>query len=62
MSDTTDMRDTQKLQIWQQNINKSLEGQLDLLQSLKENNYDIVAIQKPHIDVHRLTCIGWSYT
>lgn len=31
-------------------INWSLEGQLDLLQSLKDNNYYIVAIQKPHID------------
>ena len=40
----------QKLCIWQQNINRSLEGQIDLLQSLKARNYDIVTIQEPHID------------
>ena len=51
MSDTTDNRETmQKLRIWQQNLNHSLEGQLDLLHSLKDNKYDIVAIQEPHID------------
>ena len=51
MSDTTTtLRETQKLQIWQQNLNRSLEGQLDLLHSLKANEYDIVAIQEPHID------------
>ena len=52
MSDTPVNRDTRKLKIWQQNLNKSLrvEGQLDLLQSLKDNDYDIVALQEPHID------------
>ena len=50
MFDTPDTGDTQKLQIWQQNINQSLEGQLDLLQSLKANNYDVVVIQELHID------------
>ena len=29
MSDTPDARENRKLQIWQQNINQSLEGQLD---------------------------------
>src|SRR5882762_4587870 len=38
------------IRIWQQNINRSLEGQLDLLQSLKADKYDIVALQEPHID------------
>ena len=50
MSDTPVNRDTRKLKIWQQNLNKSLEGQLDLLQSLKDNDYDIMALQEPHID------------
>ena len=50
MSDTPDNRDTRKLKLWQQNLNKSLEGQLDLLQSLRDNDYDIVALQEPHID------------
>ena len=50
MSDTPDMREPQKLCIWKQNINRSLEGQLDLLQSLKADKYNIVAIQEPHID------------
>ena len=51
MSDTTDNRETTwKLRIWQQNINHSLEGQLDLLHLLKDNKYDIVALQEPHID------------
>ena len=50
MSDTTNMTDTQKLQIWQQNLNRSLEGQLDLLHSLKAEKYDVVMIQEPHID------------
>jgi ribonuclease HI/exonuclease III len=50
MSDTTDIRETRMLRIWQQNLNRSLEGQLDLLQSLKDNDYDIVALQEPHID------------
>ena len=50
MSDTPDTRETCKLRIWQQNINRSLEGQLDLLQSLQANKYDIVVIQEPHVD------------
>ncbi|KAF8875637.1 hypothetical protein BD779DRAFT_1443159, partial [Infundibulicybe gibba] len=37
------------LKIWQQNINKSLVGQHDLLNSAGKT-YDIVAIQEPHID------------
>ena len=47
MSDT---RETRKVHIWQQNINRSVEGQLDLLHSLETNKYDIVAIQEPHVD------------
>src|ERR1700684_1377247 len=50
MSDTLDAGEPRKLRIWQQNINRSLEGQLDLLHTLKAEKYDIVAIQEPHID------------
>jgi hypothetical protein len=50
MPDTPDNREPRQLRIWQQNLNRSLEGQLDLLQSLKDDNYDIVALQEPHID------------
>ena len=50
MSDTSNTRETCKLYIWQRNINRSLEGQLDLLHSLEANKYDIVAIQEPHVD------------
>ena len=38
------------LTIRQQNTNKSLMSQLDLLESLKRNEYDICAIQEPYID------------
>ena len=55
MFDTPKTREPRKLCIWQQNINWSLEGQLDLLQSLKSNNYDIVALQEPYIDF-----LGWT--
>ena len=62
MSDTNDTRDTRKLRIWQQNINRSLEGQLDLLQSLKANNYNIVAIEEPHIDFLGCTWANLHWT
>ncbi|KAJ7123397.1 hypothetical protein C8R44DRAFT_620697, partial [Mycena epipterygia] len=39
-----------KLTIWQQNINKSLKGQLDLLHRLKPKRYDIALIQEPYFD------------
>ena len=39
-----------RLRIWQQNINKSLEAQLDLLHSQSPAQYDIIAIQEPYID------------
>jgi hypothetical protein len=37
-------------QIWQQNTNKSLLSQLNLLDSLKQNKYDACLIQEPYID------------
>lgn len=38
------------IQIRQQNINKSLISQLDLLQSLRHDDYDVCTIQEPYID------------
>ncbi|KAJ6571921.1 hypothetical protein B0H19DRAFT_936548, partial [Mycena capillaripes] len=39
-----------RLCIWQQNLNKSLDSQLDFCHSLKPQIYDIGLIQEPHID------------
>jgi ribonuclease HI len=48
--------DTQRsLLIRQQNTNKSLLSQLDLLESLKRDDYDICAIQEPYIDFNGKT-------
>lgn len=44
-----------RLRIWQQNVNKSLDAQLDLLQALGAKNFEIAAIQEPHIDFLNLT-------
>ena len=55
MPDTLDIHKPQRLRIWQQNLNRSLEGQFDLLQSLKANDYDLVMLQEPHIDF-----LGWT--
>lgn len=38
------------IQIRQQNVNKSLISQLDLLQSLRKDDYDVCSIQEPYID------------
>ena len=39
-----------RLRIWQQNTNRSLIAQLDLLHSITPSLYSVVAIQEPHID------------
>ena len=44
------------LNIQQQNINKSLISQLDLLASLRRDDYNICAIQEPYIDFNGKTC------
>lgn len=45
--DTTDLP---QLRIWQQNVNRSLLAQQDLLHSANPRDYDVLAIQEPHID------------
>ena len=46
---------TTKLRIWQQNLNKSLAAQQDLINNLRPENYEIVLIQEPYIDHNRKT-------
>jgi hypothetical protein len=48
--DRQDDASRKPIQIRQQNVNKSLISQLDLLVSLRRNTYDITAIQEPYID------------
>ena len=51
MSETPNQETLQRpLQIRQQNVNKSLISQLDLLQSIKRDDYNICVIQEPYID------------
>ncbi|KAJ7143837.1 hypothetical protein C8R44DRAFT_577501, partial [Mycena epipterygia] len=38
------------LRVWQQNLNKSLSAQQDMLGSLKPSKYDIALLQEPHFD------------
>jgi hypothetical protein len=47
--------------IWQQNLNKLLIAQLDMLESIKKD-YDIILIQEPHIDFRNLTRANSYYT
>ena len=39
-----------QLQICQQDVNKSLVAQIDVLHRLNPNTYDIVALQELHLD------------
>jgi hypothetical protein len=50
MPEHDDNNPQRPLTIRQQNTNKSLLSQLDLLESLKRDDYDICAIQEPYID------------
>ena len=63
MSEDQEHEQTQRpLQIRQQNVNKSLLSQLDLLQSLKRNIYDVCAIQEPYIDFQGNTRANRNWT
>ena len=50
MTSSTSQSPVKNLKIWQQNINKSLIAQEDLLVSLKTRAFEICAIQEPYID------------
>lgn len=55
MSEDAGAPQTRQLKIWQQNVNKSLTSQLDLLQSLGARDFDLAIIQEPYIDYLNLT-------
>ena len=44
-----------QLRIWQQNLNKSITAQEDLLHHALPTNYDILALQEPYIDTLKNT-------
>ncbi|KAJ6524505.1 hypothetical protein B0H19DRAFT_840852, partial [Mycena capillaripes] len=46
------------LTIWGQNLNKSLDAQIDFLHSLGRNRYDIALLQEPHIDLQGVSRAG----
>ncbi|PIL37604.1 hypothetical protein GSI_01298 [Ganoderma sinense ZZ0214-1] len=52
----------QHLRIWQQNVNRSITAQYDLLHSADPRDYDILAIQEPYIDHLRLTRASSRWT
>ncbi|KAF8233563.1 hypothetical protein L208DRAFT_1555301 [Tricholoma matsutake] len=63
MSENQEQEVTQRpLQIRQQNINKSLLSQLNLLQSLKQNTYCVCAIQEPYINFKGHTRANQNWT
>jgi len=50
-----------RLRIWQQNMNKSLDAQTDLLVSLKRRDFDICAIQELYINFKGMSRAGSSW-
>jgi exonuclease III len=50
-----------RLWIWGQNLNKSLDAQIDLLHSLGRNFYDIALLQEPHIDFRGVSRAGCAW-
>ncbi|KAF8224001.1 hypothetical protein L208DRAFT_1514206 [Tricholoma matsutake] len=56
MLENQEQEQTQRpFQMRQQNVNKLLESQLDLLESLRRNKYDMCAIQEPYVDFNGKT-------
>lgn len=45
----------ERIRIWQQNLNKSLIAQLDLLQVAGTDNFEIIMLQEPYTDCMGLT-------
>ncbi|KAJ6469849.1 hypothetical protein C8R45DRAFT_765308, partial [Mycena sanguinolenta] len=50
------------LRIWQQNLNKSLKAQHDMLGSLKPKKYDLALIQEPSIDFRNMLRTNHAFT
>ena len=44
------LREQGRLRIWQQNVNKSLAGQHNVLNNTNPNQIDIIALQEPYVD------------
>ncbi|KIJ12630.1 hypothetical protein PAXINDRAFT_82556, partial [Paxillus involutus ATCC 200175] len=47
----TNQQNTTRLRIWQQNLNTSRDAQIPLLNSLSADDWDIIALQEPHINI-----------
>ena len=50
------------IRFWQQNVNKSLISQLNLLNNIDPKQFDFVFIQEPHIDFLNLTRANHYWT
>ncbi|KAL4061775.1 hypothetical protein J3A83DRAFT_4043039, partial [Scleroderma citrinum] len=50
------------LHFWQQNINKSLTAQLDLLSNTDPKLFNIIFFQEPHINFLNLTRANHQWT
>lgn len=46
----TTFRNSSRLRIWQQNVNRSLTAQLDLINNLYPDYFDIITLQEPYFD------------
>lgn len=55
-------KSTPPICFWQQNLNKSLTAQLDLLNQVDPKNTDLIFIQEPHIDFLNLTRANYHWT
>ncbi|KAJ7173836.1 hypothetical protein C8R46DRAFT_893338, partial [Mycena filopes] len=43
------------LKLWQQNLDRGLDNQHELLQTMGANDYHFAALQEPHIDFRNMT-------
>ncbi|KAJ7113046.1 hypothetical protein C8R44DRAFT_586842, partial [Mycena epipterygia] len=50
------------LKVWQQNLNKSLHAQHEMLQSLKPQKYDLALIQEPYLDHNNCSRTNLRFT
>ncbi|KAJ6457696.1 hypothetical protein C8R45DRAFT_757768, partial [Mycena sanguinolenta] len=50
------------MRVWQQNLNKSLRAQLDMLHSMKPEHYDIALIQEPYVDFRNKSRTNLRFT
>lgn len=50
MSSTAEPEPQRQIRIWQQNLNKSLAAQEELLHSLDPKSFDIIILQEPYFD------------